>query len=43
MSDRVVTELVIDADTSGADRFGDAMGRAGGAAEEGAASIAKRR
>jgi hypothetical protein len=36
----VVTELTIDADTSGADRFSDAMDRAGASAESGMGSVA---
>jgi hypothetical protein len=36
----VVTELVIDADTSGADRFSDAMDRAGASADSGMSSVA---
>jgi hypothetical protein len=36
---QVVTELVIDSDTSGADRFSDAMGRAGDAAQSGGNSV----
>jgi hypothetical protein len=41
MSDeRVVTELVIDADTSGADRYSQAMDRASGASQQGASSAA---
>jgi hypothetical protein len=39
MVSQVVTELVIDADTSGADRFSDAMGRAGDAAQSGGNSV----
>lgn len=39
MADKVVTELVIDADTSGADRFSQSMDRAGGSAERGQASL----
>ncbi len=34
MSQQVVTELVIDANTSGADQFSDAMGRAGTSAQQ---------
>jgi hypothetical protein len=37
---QVVTELVIDADTAGADRFSDAMDRAGSSAESGMGSVA---
>ena len=36
--DRIVTELVIDSDTSGADRFSQAMDRAGASARDGSAS-----
>jgi hypothetical protein len=36
---QVVTELVIDSDTSGADRFSDAMGRAGDAAQSSGNSV----
>lgn len=39
MAQQVVTELVIDADTSGADRFESAMGRAGGSAEKSTISV----
>jgi hypothetical protein len=37
---QVVTELVIDADTSGADQFSDAMDRAGASADSGMSSVA---
>ena len=39
MAQQVVTELVIDADTSGADRFESAMTRAGGSADKGTMSV----
>lgn len=39
MAQQVVTELVIDANTSGADRFEAAMTRAGGAADRGTISV----
>lgn len=39
MAQQVVTELVIDADTSGADRFESAMARAGGSADKGTMSV----
>src|SRR4051812_1890313 len=41
MANQVVTELVIDADTSGADRFSDAMDRAGNQAGSAQASVAQ--
>ncbi len=39
MAQQVVTELVIDADTSGADRFETAMNRAGGSADRSTISV----
>ena len=38
MNDRVVTELVIDSDTSGADRYAQSMGQASAASEQGISS-----
>jgi adenosyl cobinamide kinase/adenosyl cobinamide phosphate guanylyltransferase len=38
---QAVTELVIDADTSGADRFSDAMDRAGDKAQSAQSSVAQ--
>jgi hypothetical protein len=39
MAQQVVTELVIDSDTSGADRFSQSMDKAGSSAERGASSV----
>ena len=39
MAQQVVTELVIDSDTSGADRFSQSMDKAGASAERGSSSV----